>query len=679
MKRSDSFYGAFCLCAVGLLCLLVFPRILLGQDKDWRPITPEELQMKAPKVEPDADAEAIFWEVYVTDEETGGDLQTVLHHYLRVKIFNERGRESFSKIDIPFGKIEGIGFNVKIRDIAARTTKTDGSVIELKESDIFDRDVLKGGGIKLKAKSFAVPGIEPGAVIEYRWKEVRGTVSYYQRLQFAREIPVEFLRYHIKPLPHPELGAGFQPFNVKNTPFTKDSDGFWVTSASNIPSFKEEPRMPPEYAVRPWILVYYTKEGKIDPDKYWKDYGKREYNSHKGSMKVSAEVRQAATEAVGSEIDPEKKVQKIFDYVRAKIKNPFDDRLNLSAEEVKKIKSNNNPSDTLKRGQGKGHDINMLFAAMSTAAGLEARNVNLPSRADIFFPKWFTDDYFMRTENIAVKVGDTWKFYDPASRYVTFGMLSWQEEGQPALISDPKDPMWNMTPLSPASRSMEIRTGKFKLLEDGTLEGTAKLEFTGHTGAYHKEYNDDDTPQQREETLKNIVKYNLLSSAEISDISIENVSDPDKPFTYNFKVKVPGYATRTGKRIFLQPNVFERSSKPGFESSDRRYEVYFKYPYSERDDITIELPAGYDLESPDSPGVMKDQGGISINDIKISLTNDKRFIIYKRDFSFGNGGVLRFDKELYPVLKKLFEAYYQGNSHAITLKQRTAAAVTVKP
>ena len=59
MKRSDSFYGAFCLCAVGLLCLLVFPHILSGQDKDWRPITPEELQMKAPKVEPDADAEAI--------------------------------------------------------------------------------------------------------------------------------------------------------------------------------------------------------------------------------------------------------------------------------------------------------------------------------------------------------------------------------------------------------------------------------------------------------------------------------------------------------------------------------------------------------------------------------------------------------------------------------------------
>lgn len=662
------------LCFV-LTFLCVFCSIpVAAQDRDWRPVTPAELAAKTPVVEPDADAEAILWDVYVADEENGSDLQTVLNHYLRVKIFNERGRESFSKIDIPFGRIEGVGFNIRIRDIAARTTKPDGSVVELKESDIFDRDVIKGDGVKLKAKSFAVPGIEPGAVVEYRWKEIRGTVSYYQRLQFAREIPVRLVQYHIKPLPHPDLGLGGQAFNTKNTPFVKDKYGFYMTSASNVPSFKEEPRMPPEYAVRPWLLLYYTKDSGIEADKYWKNYGKGEYNTHKGLMKVSDEVKQAATEAVGSETDPDKKVQKIFDFVRAKIKNIYDDRLNLSADDLKKIKDNNNPSDTLKRGQGNGHDINMLFAAMTTAAGFDTRNVNLPRRSDIFFPKWFTDDYFMRTENIGVKTGDTWKFYDPANRYTPFGMLSWEEEGQPALISDPKEPVWGTTTLSPAAKSMEKRSGKFKLLEDGTLEGTAKLEFTGHIGAYHKEYNDDETPQQREETLKNIVRYNLLSSAEVTDISIENVSDPDKPFTYIFKVRVPGYATRTGKRIFLQPNVFERNSKPVFESNDRRFEVYFQYPYSERDDITIELPAGYDLENPDAPAVMKDQSGISINDIKISLTNDKRFIIYKRDFSFGNGGVLRFDKEIYPVLKKLFEAFYQGNIHALTLRQSANAA-----
>ncbi len=658
--------------------LLSFHSQTIFSQNEWKPVSQNELQMKTPQIEADADAEALLWEVYVTDEESGGTLQTVLNHYLKIKIFNDRGRDAFSKVDIPYGKISNVGLNVKIKNIAARTIKPDGSIIELKDSDIFERDVVKGDGIKLKAKSFAMPGIEPGSIIEYRWKEIRGAVTYYQRLQFAREIPVHLVKYYIKPLPHPTLGMSGQPFNIINTPFTKEKNGFYSTSASNIPSFKEEARMPPEYSIRPWLLLYYTKDNKPEPEKYWKDYGRDNYNSHKDMMKVSGEIKQAAAEAVGDETDPDKKIKKIFDYVRTKVKNVYDDSLNLSAEDLKKVKDNKSSTDTLKRGQGGWHDINMLFAAMTTAAGFESRVANLPRRSDIFFPRWFADDYFMRTENIAVKVGDAWKFYDPASRYTPYGMLRWEEEGQPVLISDPKEPVWATTQLSPAKKSLERRSGKFRLLEDGTLEGEAKIEFTGHLAAYYKEYNDDDTPQEREESLKNLVKANIFGSAEISNISIENVSDPDKPFTYIFKVKVPGYASRTGKRLFLQLDIFDRNSKPMFESANRRNEIYFSYPYAEQDEYIIEIPEGFEFENPDAPDLIKDNSGIGVLDTKIYLSKDKKAIIYQRDFSFGNGGVLRFNKEVYPALKNLFQAFYQANSHAITLKQSASNASTSK-
>jgi transglutaminase-like putative cysteine protease len=657
-----------------LLVCAFFSTALLAQDKDWRPVTSEELKLTAPKVEADADAEALLWEVQVADEDTGSAYQTVLRHYLKVKIFNERGREQFSKMDIPFGRIEGVGYNVKIKDIAARTTKPDGSSVLLKEADIFDRDVVKGDGVKLKAKSFATPGIEPGAVVEYRWKEVRGTVSYYQRLQFAREIPVHLVRYYIKPLPHPELSMSGQTFNATNTPFVKEKNGFYSTTVLNVPSFREEPRMPPEYSIRPWMLLYYTKDSKVAEDKFWKDHGRSVYSGHKDVIKVTDEVSRAAAEAVGGETDPEKKIEKIFHYTRAKVKYMLDDSLNLTAEQIEKLKGNKNASDALKRGQGTMDDINHAFAAMAIAAGFETRIVNLPRRSDIFFPRWLLDDYFMRTENVAVNVNGTWRYFDPGSKYIPYGMLRWEEEGQPALVSDPKEPQWLTTPMSEAVKSAEIRKGKFRLLEDGTLEGTASIEFTGHVGAEHKEYNDDDTPQQREETLKRIVRSSILGSAEISDITIENVSDPDKPFRYTFKVRVPGYASRTGKRIFVQPNVFERGSKPIFESAARRYEVYFQYPYSEQDELTIELPAGYELESPDAPERVADSGGISANDVQIFVSNDKKLISYKRNFAFGNKGVLRFKVDSYQALKGLFEAFYKANTHALTLRQGTATA-----
>jgi len=111
-----------------VVCLLVVAAMpVFAAGDDWRPVDPTELALKAPVVERDADAEALFWEVRVDDGEPG---ELIFTHYIRIKVFTERGRESESKIDIPFGKI--FGGNIKIKDIAARTIKPDGSIVELK-------------------------------------------------------------------------------------------------------------------------------------------------------------------------------------------------------------------------------------------------------------------------------------------------------------------------------------------------------------------------------------------------------------------------------------------------------------------------------------------------------------------------------------------------------------------
>lgn len=662
--------------------LLFFFLIIFSQtsfaDETWQQVSAAELAMKTPKIEADADADALLWEVYVADEADGGTPRTVLRHYLRVKIFTEKGRENNSKVDIPFGRIAGYPMTIKIQDIAARTIKPDGSIVELNPKDIFERDIIKANKTKIRSKSFALPGIEVGSIIEYRWKEVRGnSLSLYDRLQLARDIPVHQVKYHVKPLSLPDFPYGMrvQTFNGKYTPFVKEKNGFFVTNFTNIPSYKEEPRMPEEYAVKPWMLVYYSEEKKIEPEKFWQEHGKLIYEKYKSAMKANDEVKKAATEAVGNATEPLQKVERIFNFVRAKIKNIYDDASGLTAEQIKQIKENKNAGDVLKRGTGDWQDINVLFASMVSAAGFESRIANLPRRTDSNFDPGFTDDYFMRTTNVAVKIGDQWKYFDPSSRYVPFGMLSWEEEGQPTLVSDSKNPSWNKTPFSPANKSAEKRTGKFKLLEDGTLEGEATIEFTGHVGVLHKEYNDNLTPTQREDVLKNLVRSNILGSAEISDFTIENFSDPDKPFIYKFKVRVPGYTLRTGKRIFLQPNVFERSSAPMFTAGTRRYDVALNYAWSETDDIEIELPKGFSLESPDAPAPVKDSQGISEDTIKMNVTKDGRTLFYKRNFAFGNNGLLYFPAKSYAAVKNLFDAFYKANTHQLTLKQDSPSAV----
>src|SRR5258706_2667957 len=209
--------------------------------EEWRPVTPEELAMKTPKVEPDADAEAIFWEVKI-DDSSADELS--LQHYVRVKIFTEQGREKYSKFDIPFTK------GMKIKDVAARVTRPDGSAVEIQKDDIFEREIIKANGLKVKAKSFAIPNVESGVIVEYRYREVISDAGASgMRLQFQRDVPVQTLSYYYKP--YNKKTPNYQSFNFDDTKFVEDQKGFWVATRKNVLALKEEPRMPPENQVVP--------------------------------------------------------------------------------------------------------------------------------------------------------------------------------------------------------------------------------------------------------------------------------------------------------------------------------------------------------------------------------------------------------------------------------------------
>jgi Domain of Unknown Function with PDB structure (DUF3857)/Transglutaminase-like superfamily len=656
---------AFLLFMVALCFVLLAIMQVRASGDEWRPVDPAELASKVPIVEKDADAEAIFWDVRVDDSTE--DL--VLNHYIRIKIFTDRGKDTQSKVQIPFGNF--FGEEIRIKDIAARTIKADGSIVELTKEDVFETTQIKVGGVKVKVKSFAVPGIEPGAIIEYRWREVRSAATANRmHLDYQRDVPVERVTYHLKPSPRISGAFRVQMFNGEMPPAEKEKDGFYGFSVTNVPAFHEEPRMPPADQVREWLFVYYSPYTKVDSDLYWRDHAKFLYAGSSLVLKVDDEVRRAAAEAVADASTPEEKVHRIFDYCRAHIKNISDSVSGVKAEDRAKMKENKTPSDTLKHGIGTGTDIDNLFAALCIAAGFDARRSASSDRSRIFFSRGFSDYYFLRSLCIAVKIGDGWTFFDPASRYVLFGMLRWQQEGLKALLADNETANWVVTQQSAPEKSLEKRIAKLVLSDDGTLEGDVKVEYTGHLAVELKNFYDDKSDGEREKALTEEIKERL-SSAEISQLIIENVTDIVKPFVYSYHVKVVGYAERTGKRLFLQPGFFTRGAGSLFSATDRRNDIYFHYPWSEQDEISIDLPAGFTLASADSPAPVSSEmtQGICGQKITIGVSKDNRLMIYRRNFFFGRGGNILFPKQRYLALKQLFEVIQKANDHVITLKQ----------
>jgi hypothetical protein len=660
---------------LSILCACAgFSSAVFGQDKEWRAISPDELSSKAPVVEPNADAEASFWEVRIDDSSEEG---ISMAHYVRVKIFTERGREKYSKFDIPFTK------GMKIRDLAARVTRADGSATEIKKEDVFEREIVKAGGVKIKAKSFAVPNIEPGVIVEYRYREVigDGAGAKGMRLPFQRDIPVQNISYYYKPYSSGE--PRYQSYNFTDTKFVKDQKGYWLASRKNVPSFREEPRMPPEDMVRPFMRlvgagvnitgasafsITYTIKDPSSPSRYWAAVGADYIPIVKFMTKPSGDIKKLAPEIIAGATTTDEKLRKIYDYCQTQIKNTTFDAT-LTDEDRKKLPKTESISDVVKRKQGSSQYVDMLFGALASAAGLETRLALTGNRSEMFFHPDMTNENLLHPAAIAVKDGETWKYFNPGLSFLPYGMLVWYEEYTWALLVGEKDIMWDKTPLSPHEKSEARRTGSFRLLEDGTLEGDVAIDYVGHPAMVYRIENYDESANKLEESLKDEIKARF-STAEISDLKIENVMDPTKPLVHRYKIRIPNYSQKTGKRLFLQPGFFEYGAEALFSSASRKYDIFFRYPWSETDKVTIQMPEGFALDNADAPAPLTDAQGIGSLKIYIGVDTAKNILVYNRKFHFGGGNNTLFPAGSYVAVKALFDGFQKAETHTVTLKQK---------
>jgi hypothetical protein len=614
------------------------------------------MAIKEPTVEKDADAEAIFWEVRLDDKKQGF---LAYDHYVRVKVFTERGREKFSKHDIFFAK------GKKVKNIAARVVKADGSIIELKPQDVFEREVVKGDGIKVKAISFAIAGVEPGVIVEYRYREEFKADSLSgERLVFQRDIPIRNISYYLRPFPGNKLRT--ENFNIPSeVTLDKAPEGFFVARMTDVPAFKEEPRMPPADVVRPWILLYYDSFFGIQK---WEQLAGRYSEAIKSWIKQNKEVKNAAVTITAGATTNEEKVKKIYEYCQTQIKNISFDRA-MTDEQKEKI-DNKTPGDTLKRRMGSVLDIELLFAALASAAGFESRLSLANDRSEFFFdPNRNTHSSFVEPRFIAVKIDDKWRFFNPGAPFLAYGDIVWYEQGVKPIMVGEGTYSIGYVPMEDYPKNLTRRTGNFKLSAEGALEGDVRIEYSGQPAISRRRAGWDSTDQKRQDDYIESIKARI-STAEVSYLTMENFNDPYKPLVYNYKIKIPNYASKTGKRLFLQPGFFEYNVKPVFTSTTRTHQIYFSYPWSEQDEVEISLPEGYSLDNADAPAPMADPSKIGSIEIQLQTNTDKSRVKLSRKFHFGGGGNILFPASAIVPMKNLFDAFHKADSHTLSVKQK---------
>ncbi|HEY6970995.1 MAG TPA: DUF3857 domain-containing protein [Candidatus Angelobacter sp.] len=577
---------------LSIFLLAVFAASLCSAQKDdWLPITDQDLQIKEVPGNPGAPAIQLYYAQFVDDS----NFSQFIYH--RIKILNEQGKQ-YADVEI------NAGFTRAIKDLKARTIRPDGSVVDFTGKP-FDKTVIKGHGVKWTVKSFTLPEVSVGSIVEYKYKEVfPGFTTDNWELQHNLFTVRE--QFTFKPYDGPMGGFYFYEDGSRlawvslhvskdqQPRMTKDKRA--ELEVQNIPALEPEEYMPPESNYKSAVHFFYVSPEIKSTDGYWEFVGKRVYESLDRFIGDHKEARAAAAEAIGSETDPEKKLRKL--YARAQqIRNLTYERERTEEERNKeKLKTNEGVSEILRRGYGDRGDVNLVFVAMARAAGFDASALFVSNREESFFSREVLSLGRLDALIADVKVNGKDLYLDPGTRYCPFGLLRWMRTSTPALKPDKSKPSFVNIPPLQQDKAVIRRNVTASLDAEGALKGEVVVQFTG-IEALERRLDAVKTDEAgRTKQLEDEFKTWVPTSSVIKLIDAKGWDTSDDPLIARFSIEIPAYASIAGKRLVVPSCLFQVRKKGAFTHAERKYPVYFPYAYSELDSVSIKVPPRYTME-----------------------------------------------------------------------------------
>ncbi|MDZ4794938.1 MAG: DUF3857 domain-containing protein [Bacteroidota bacterium] len=125
-------------------------------------------------------------------------------------------------------------------------------------------------------------------------------------------------------------------------------------------------------------------------------------------------------------------------------------------------------------------------------------------------------------------------------------------------------------------------------------------------------------------------------------------------------ITVSNYATITGKRLFILPNIMTRNNRKLAPDELRSYDMVFNLDYRDEDSVEITTPEGYTVESIPQDISLNNQFGKYTCSVKFS--NNK--LVYYRLIERYAG---RFPSKDYGELVKFYDATFKADRNRVVL------------
>jgi transglutaminase-like putative cysteine protease len=228
---------------------------------------------------------------------------------------------------------------------------------------------------------------------------------------------------------------------------------------------------------------------------------------------------------------------------------------------------------------------------------------------------------------------------------------------RPVLVTSEKGSKLVHTPIYNMAQNQQIRHVDATIDANGDMLVKASTHYTGE---------EQDEPHGRakalskEKLMEHLKEEGLMPSYDVNRYTWQEFPAALPAFDDEMELAAHNYATVTGKRMFIQPNLLSKSEHRYQQDSARQSNIALKYCYHDVDTVKIAVPEGYTPESMPQPVSVESPFGVYSSMVKV----DGHSILYVRSLERKQG---EFPAADFPKLEAFYNAIYKADRAKLVL------------
>lgn len=570
---------------------------------DWDPVTDADKSMKTSPLDPGAGAVVLFKRGQIdVIEQTSLFWTTRISTYVRIKVFNDAGREA-GNISVDHEK------SFRLSKIEGRTILPSGEIIPLDSSKVFQGVAYQEGrSFAMLETSFTFPSVVPGAIIEYQVEET--VDGFFPPPWIFDTSGVGSMQSSLQVTIGPRLGMSQFPLDnpLAKIAFTQSQTvkGTLIGYAvKNLPPIQNEPYSLP-YRDKATMVLFTPTQLGFGGDVYpiitkWDDVAEEIKRELVNMEKVEKEARNKSKELTDKISDPRKKAEAIYSYLQQ----------NITSSNLAGVGLGRPADEILSAKRGDPDQINALYVIMLREAKVDADMVLAATRNWETLVRVFPN--FTQFSRLVTRLNfkDGVVFADPADAAAPFGDLPWFDRGVQGLAIKGSKIQDALIPTGALEDNISTNTSTMKVAIDWSMEGDEEAEMKGAEAIDFRAGLVNQSPEKVERDLSDMFTYGH-SDAEVSNIVHPEFRDSSQAMVIKAHVKQRGTNDLDQGGLLLNPWMGDEFERPLFTARVRQSAVRFNYPEKRVSTTNWQLAPGINVEQlPKDVKIDNDLGSFS--------------------------------------------------------------------